>query len=705
MAQSRDLSMLIEENNLPAIKELIQKLKSNHRGYFTYDDEEMIAPVVRDAILLNRMDIVRYFIEVEKFKADALAPIDDQNPDKKKRLIYFAVKIGSLSTVKLLVAHHADLEWFDGFGYGLGNNDAIEAVLQTGSTEIAEYLFTNGADPNGTKQFGYKDIDTYLGIAASRLDYSMADTLIKFGADIEKALYFHSQHLRKRSHETNMNHESIQFLLDYSMGVNLHSDTVWSRTFDNLSFLADVNIANFNFMGVSFDGKPINEAMLKHKNLVNFDKAITTENDLERLENPQRKIILKRNLATAFAKQGKLIEECKENQKQLINLVSIGEAIKRGDIAAVNSRLQAGISPNIKYNFTYKYDDAGKPLESSLLYIAVFYGHKEIIELLVNHPAHDKANFPEAIELANQLHLNEIYQYLCSKQDVDQQNEECIEKKCDLNLSNNNKETALMVVAGKRQNRNTPYATRKGVEESLSKQDIEIIKLLLEAKADATIGTKNNALNLAAQSGSLEAMQLLMPVTPKKEYLYHVLDCEAENRRWVYKAYPWYVPLMFDAAGSIHWLEILKLLENEGADLTHENKDGSTLIFVLMNDTFLKYNDEILLRHFKLLTYLLNNGADPHAKRCDGVTAIELHEQLKLKLKLSDETVLEISGRNKTPEMKSVAKIEDLSHPIKRIQDPTLSSHPDSFLNKSRIVKKRPEVALKKKSLLQCTLL
>jgi len=74
---------------------------------------------------------------------------------------------------------------------------------------------------------------------------------------------------------------------------------------------------------------------------------ITTLSDLEekKLQNPERLLLIKRNLNTAYQKQGRLIDE----KTGIVNLVPLGEAAKIGDIKAVKTRLQAGVSQNQIY--------------------------------------------------------------------------------------------------------------------------------------------------------------------------------------------------------------------------------------------------------------------------------------------------------------------------------------------------------------------
>lgn len=560
---------------------------------------------MRDAILLNKMDIAHYIIADEKFDSDARVSADKKETRNEKHLIYFAVKTNNLPMVKLLVEHHAELKWIDnGYPCGVGNNDAIETVLETGSTEIAEYLLAHGADANGMIKYPGLDRmqETYFGIAASHLDNRMADTLIKFGANIENALYFHNEHLRGKNYKKTIQEDdleqyrkSTQFLLDYGMGINLHSKETLPEDFDNLAFLENVNLEGFNFIGLSLDGRPMTRQMLLDRGgLINAEKAIFSLDDLENLDDSRRKAVIKKNLAAAFATQGKLMDET----TGLINLVPIGEAVTRSDINAVAKRLQAGVSPNSTYNFQHKYNFlTNKPEECSLLNIAVLFGYTEIITLLVEHPAFDKVNLPHAIELAAQLDRQDIHQYLYAKQNINQQNhngdtllhiaarlgdvarvKELIEKKADLNLTNKNNDTPLRIVAGKYRNRNHDMVAPKR-KYVLTDQDIEIIRLLIEAKADVNIGENDTALNLAARSGSLEAIQLLMPVTRKKDYTYEIYDREEDE--WVKKPYHWYVPLMFDSNGSKQWHEILKFLIKEGADLNQKNENGSLLQMLL----------------------------------------------------------------------------------------------------------------------------
>jgi len=384
MSSVRNLSMLVQENNLLEIKKIIRKLKEESRGYLRHEDEIIIASAVRDAILSNKTDIVRGIMEEKLYIADRRVPVENKKYSEEKPLIYFAAKSKSLPMVKILVEAEASVKKEGSEGNGT-NDEGIRTAVITGAMDIVEFLLQQGALANGIVDTSehYEEIEkeTYLGIAANNQDHEIAKDLLKYGANIENTIALHNERFRdrlKRTHDKQSEMKayqlSTQFLLDYAMGINFNS-----HDYNNLDFLRDINIAGFNFLGLSLDGKPITKETLRSLKLIGADQAITTLDELKQMRSSHRKTVIQENLETAYENQGKFVKN------GIVNLVSIGDAIKANDKDAVDARLKAGVSPNLKCklglrSIFYDTDDTLPIL------LAVLVGNMDIIKLLVEHP-------------------------------------------------------------------------------------------------------------------------------------------------------------------------------------------------------------------------------------------------------------------------------------------------------------------------------
>jgi ankyrin repeat protein len=100
----------------------------------------------------------------------------------------------------------------------------------------------------------------------------------------------------------------------------------------------------------------------------------------------------------------------------------------------------------------------------------------------------------------------------------------------------------------------------------------EIIEILLANHANPDIAadySHDNALMLAAGAGSSQAVKLLLPVTEKKPIVVEVSRGFNNEEKMV----PWFLKMMFTSYGSTEWIDILRLLKAEGADLSLPDAD------------------------------------------------------------------------------------------------------------------------------------
>ena len=88
--------------------------------------------------------------------------------------------------------------------------------------------------------------------------------------------------------------------------------------------------------------------------------------------------------------------------------------------------------------------------------------------------------------------------------------------------------------------------------------------------------------------------KLLLPVTEKRELKKPAYHMEVDGERTI----PWYVPLMFGSYGSKEWLEILRLLKENGADINAIREvEGETVL-------------NLFLRHFPSFTDIRGDMED-----------------------------------------------------------------------------------------------
>lgn len=632
MSNSRDLSALFKENNLIKIKQAIENLKDENDLLV---QNNSIRKALRNAILANQLEIVRYLLIDEHIDADIRVPIDDEKYSKDKPLIYYAVKSKSLPMVALLVNEARASVRQQGSENNLTNKVGIQTAIEMGETRIAEYLFRQGAEAlDIIKLKGPNEEETYLGVAANQQNHAMAELLLKFDTNRENSRYTfisdtikihhdrfleRTQRFDKQEKQAEMKdfQASMQFLFDYAMGTNFTTSRGEFNFYDNLEFLRGMDISGFNFLGLSLEGHPITKDMLRSRGFIGADKALTTLDDLKQLQDENRKMIINHNLENAYKTQGKLIKN------GVVNLIPLCEAVKENDKDAVKIRLEAGITPNLKYTVgVFPFTGANEVTEPIL--IAILNGHKDIINLLVNYPTFDQRSLPRAIQLARQLKRIDIADELFAKlKNPSQQNQLgnsllhlsaitsdiatikiCIKQGVNLDLLNNKGETALAILAGRSES---------------SPTDIDLMQLLLKSKANPNKGDNAAAIHFAAESGNYEALRVLLPFAVKKDYI----DSMYIDKHWVKRSVRWDVPLMFDSYPSKDWLKILNLLIEHHANLNQKNVKGETLLTLVCQDFDI---DDVRDFSNKLeqIKFLLAHGVNPNIKDTQGNTALHI---------------------------------------------------------------------------------
>lgn len=125
----------------------------------------------------------------------------------------------------------------------------------------------------------------------------------------------------------------------------------------------------------------------------------------------------------------------------------------------------------------------------------------------------------------------------------------------------------------------------------ISEPHAEIVKLLLENKANPDRGEFSTPLSLAVNAGNAKVVAMLLPVTTKQDLI------DRDDRK-----YPWYAYMLFQAAEKKEHIaiEILTLLKNYGADFNQRNEwvaQGTLL------------HEAVSSHRNIMLKFLLENGA------------------------------------------------------------------------------------------------
>lgn len=181
----------IKNNHLDSVKALVQNLKKSKGRQWSQSDVYSVESAFRDAILLNQIDTVQFFLD-EEISPDAYAYEKGTSSGSLYYLIYFAVSTGNLPMTKLLVENGADIKPHNSY-YNHGNDSAIKEAVVGGHNDIVDYLLEEGAKSNGLCYGGVLGEmhggTTYLAKAAENKNIPMVKSLLKYGASITSAIY------------------------------------------------------------------------------------------------------------------------------------------------------------------------------------------------------------------------------------------------------------------------------------------------------------------------------------------------------------------------------------------------------------------------------------------------------------------------------------------------------------------------------------
>lgn len=504
---------------------------------------------------------------------------------------------------------------------------AMLAAIEEGDIEKVKYFLQNGIDLNSFQEIG---VQTFLGKAAFRGDRNIVELLVQWRADIHSSLiknqefrnfcsryFFNNQigiitkdvkeNFFKKTDvriETYLNKysESIQILLEYAAGINFDTKN------GGLEFLNDIDISGFNFVGMSLDGEPINEKILKGKGFKWTHPPIITWDDLQKLKDENRKAILLNRLEKKIKSRGRLI-----SKKGIVNLVPLAAAAENNQLKVLKKCLGTKIRQDAEYDLAIQ--------------IAAKKGFYEIVELLTMRHCFKNETLLLSASEAKESTPNHQKIYSCVMQIVEANKinpsgkapihiavekkdineiKKLLDKRADINCKDAKGQTPLFIAV--------KNAGDKKWGVKASENDIELIKFLLSK------GARSHILDVieAAHIGSSDVIKILLPNTEKQE----VIDSKG-------KAMPWFIPIMRESYGSDEWISILNLLKDEGADLNalvfNNNNYFIPTLHKIISDfpdngsaenfmTGVKKEQKKVKKLKEELLYLLKQGADPEVR-------------------------------------------------------------------------------------------
>lgn len=615
---SSAISNAVKLNNYAEVEAYLLEAKRQNREW---RDDNSIKNACAEAIEQGFPKIVQLFLD-KGLSSNTSVSRKKRGVVREKSLIHIAAKVGNFDIVKILVDHGAVIKDERKFfaSRDPDNQEAMRSAIKKGNVAIVQYLLEKGGSVNGVcTGTNIEHEQTFLGRAAFNNQNQLVDLFVKHGADIKGTLLSNYRIFNKdfkRYNKAIKNYEktikklnskekstellnkmqefinerdillqkyyiAVRIILDHAMGINFETQSNLFNQAKQLKFLKDLDISNFNFIGISIDCQPINRKMLIEQCLKGSDQALITFEDLNHMKDKQRQSGLLARLDSMVKLQGEIVSE-----EGIYNLVSLADAAQQGDEAVVRVRLAAGMNPN---QITTGLDS------SPALVAATKNGFFEIVKLLSEHSLMDPKTRVLAGEVAKK-HAP-IAEYLSSLIDVNEKDHlgnaqihhavlakdiekitKLLERGADINLENGEKKTALYIAAEKVAN------FRIGRE--ATEKNIELLQFLLSNGADPNKHSENfSPLRAAAMCGSYKAVELLLPVTERKDLKRtHGLDGKEIT-------YPWYVPLMFESAESNESLQILRALKGYGADLNARQSDEDPTILHLFVQKFSSFRE------------------------------------------------------------------------------------------------------------------
>ncbi|MFA5960466.1 MAG: ankyrin repeat domain-containing protein [Tatlockia sp.] len=669
----------VNDKVLHSIQQVVMQLKSTKKRQH---DNPLIYNAVRDAILLEQIDSLRYLLnEGLDWHGFAYEQKQTGNP-RWLSYLHFAVLSGNLSIVQLFVEAGAN--------FAKENKFAIREAIEQNNTEISLYLFEHGAkcwsDDNFDDIKLINQFDTLrplLPIAAANGNHTLVNALLQRGASLHSAINtayrkyaeFEYAYHENLSNQPKLNAyyvkkiakaeswEKTQYSKElessekkslalansyqqaracYLQTLRTLLDHAVGHDFKSLRFLEGQDVSGFNFIGLSLNGEPITAKLLSTLNVIGIDDALFYRSDLAKLNaDPSRQKALTKRIQDKIAERGLIVLD------GTLNLVPLWRAAANGDENTVCVRLSARVNPNEMCS-----DDYHKAPAHPLI-AAAKNGYFSIVQLCAEHPDIDTTIFVKAITVAHRF--PEIVSYLEDKQSINAQDKEGNTRMHHASLKGD-----VALVKKLLNNGANVSITNKSGETPLelaiqhSENHQQIVALLLKHSPD--IKNYSYTLQLAFKRQALGIMGLLLSTMDIKPNIVH--SYYEDHSKRIVTTDPWYSNLIFDSLELIYhaWdheernqgFTVLKMLKQYGADfnLPH-HYDGDTILhktirFLPSHKELSNINFFIFQKHeeerkqtvestnnrlqnvLMIVDFLLANGADPSLTNKKGFTPLHI---------------------------------------------------------------------------------
>jgi len=361
-----DSSDATTKKDLVQVKKLVSEAKAEHNSNWRF----RISEVLRAAALSGQEDIVTYLLS-EKIEANA-------------DLLNEVIKLGHVNIVRALLKEPRSPNTL---------TTSLFLAIDTGDIEVIELLLKAGADANVQHQLSPWYELFPIVVAAANHDTRVMELLALHGASISNALtcaqmlykkehhyYNGAGHSRDKEYLSSRLKEEyrciIKYLLDFAIGIDLEQNA----TNDNnaLKFLENLDVGDFNFVGLSVNGVPVTEPAVQKQKVTGIDEAMFTPSAWDNMNtgrlygrNIPRFRALQKRLQAIEELRGKLIDE-----NGIVNCVPLHIAARYGHLVALQKRLQVGVNPNEE-----------SPVSDNLpLVDAAEFGHQPVVEALLTLP-------------------------------------------------------------------------------------------------------------------------------------------------------------------------------------------------------------------------------------------------------------------------------------------------------------------------------
>lgn len=570
------LPTLVEENNhieilAVVLKQVRKKPLTWYQGSPTFDE------AIKKAILQGKTAIVRFFL-IANVNPNHLIKTE-KNPHLDHPLLSGAVEANNLNIIILLVSYGAKIK-----------SHTMTRAIKLNQTAIIDCLLVLGGDPNAYKNKSGNPI-TALSQAALNLNREIVRLLVLRQASMLNALKYLAQGFYKNQKAKYDYSLALKLCLDFSVGVDISYKIFFE-------FLSKLDVTDFNFIGVSFNGKPVTPEILKKMGCKGVEQAIFK--DANKIVESERKQDILTQLNNLTEQRGLLVDNDK-----IINLVPLDAAVAGNDIRAIKTRLNAGTL-------------CSKEISPQIV-IAAEKGFMETVELLLNTGKIDNEFIImayKAVRISNSSKIEDLISkdLLFSHLDLDTQ--------LFLKVGEGDLFTVKKLVEdGATINFNVIHATIidqrlfwEPSEKIIVQKYNNILEFLLQKNVKLNLEELAWVLERAVENDNPGSLRLLTDYFREKHFENYMLAYDTVIE-----------PLKFEATTKDNDIELLTILKQNGANFHKtDDKHGYSMLYRAVCRLTDCYEDENIKKAFALIQFLLENGTDFSLANQNGDTPFDL---------------------------------------------------------------------------------